>query len=75
MHRILLAVIALVMVGGCANLAKDRTVCPEYRSLRCPAGESCSMDQGRGCRVCQCNPIDQMAPVTSPDQTQPPPIR
>jgi hypothetical protein len=69
-----LALALLVGLAGCATLAKDQTVCPEYRDLRCPAGPSCSLDQARGCRVCQCNPINTMGPVSGPDQNVPPPV-
>jgi len=68
MRRLLL----LLLLGGCATLAKDESVCPEYRSLRCPAGASCSMNRERGCRVCQCDPIDKMSPVVGPDTNLPP---
>jgi hypothetical protein len=68
MRRLLL----LLVLAGCATLAKDESVCPEYRDLRCPAGATCSMDQGRSCRVCQCNPIDKMAQPESPDLNLPP---
>ena len=65
----------MLLFAGCATLAKDESVCPEFRNLRCPAGASCSMDQARGCRVCQCNPIDKMAPTDSPDINGPPVTR
>ncbi len=65
-------VLFLLVAAGCATLANDQTVCPEYRNLRCPAGASCSMDQVRACRVCQCNPIDKMAPAAEPDTNLPP---
>jgi hypothetical protein len=64
----------VVALAGCASLAKDQTVCPEYRDLRCPAGASCSMDSGRGCRVCQCNAINTLGPVSAPDENVPPPV-
>ena len=69
-----LALGLLAFLAGCASLAKDQTVCPEYRSLRCTAGTSCSLDQSRGCRVCQCNPVNGLGPISSPDQNVPPPI-
>jgi hypothetical protein len=41
---------------GCAHFqSKDQTICPEYRSQVCLAGQQCSMDEERGCRVCQCD--------------------
>ncbi len=68
-----LALLVFLALGSCAELAKDQTVCPEYRNLRCPAGATCSLDSTRQCRVCQCNAIDTMAPVTGPDTNAPPP--
>jgi hypothetical protein len=62
----------MLLLAGCATLAKDESVCPEYRNLRCPNGATCSMDRTRGCRVCQCDPIDKMSPVTGPDTNLPP---
>jgi len=73
-RSLVLLVACLGLAGGCASLANDQTVCPEYRSLRCPAGVSCSYDAGRGCRVCRCDPITEMAPVSPPDQNVPPPV-
>jgi hypothetical protein len=48
----------LWLAAGCAANKKDHTVCPEYREQRCVAGARCSMDHARGCRVCQCDPVD-----------------
>lgn len=48
-----------MLAAGCAwtkPLAHDLTVCPEYRDLRCLTAPDCSMDEKRGCRVCQCGP-------------------
>ena len=72
--RLALALLAVIAVAGCASLANDQTVCPEFRNLRCPAGPSCSFDQSRGCRVCECNPVNGMGPVSPPDQNVPPPV-
>ena len=58
--------------ASCAHHQKDRTVCPEYRELRCVAGTRCSMDQARGCRVCQCAPFDQPPEGPPDDNAQPP---
>lgn len=58
--------------AACAAHQKDRTVCPEYRDQRCVAGARCSMDHARGCRVCQCVPIDQ-PPEGAPDSNAQPP--
>lgn len=51
-----LLLVALVVAGSCATLKGDQTVCPEYRDLRCATAPECSMDDARGCRVCQCSP-------------------
>lgn len=54
-----LLLIALAgLAAGCATLKNDRTVCPEYRELRCVAGADCSMDETRGCKVCQCASVE-----------------
>lgn len=67
------AAIVLVLVSAsCAHQQKDQTVCPEYRSLRCATGTQCSMDQERGCRVCQCAPLNQLQ-EESPDSNARPP--
>lgn len=36
-------------------MKSDRTVCPEYRDLRCMTRVECSMNAARGCQVCQCS--------------------
>ena len=48
--------LVLAMFGGCASLAKSKTVCPEYRDRLCATAPECSMDRERGCQVCQCSP-------------------
>jgi hypothetical protein len=73
MRHAFLALILALVLGGCASLANDQTVCAEYRNLRCPAGTTCSMDQTRGCRVCQCNPIDKLQTTQPPDTNYLPP--
>jgi hypothetical protein len=47
---------ALLVLGACATLRGDQTVCPEHRDMRCATAPECSMDAARGCRVCQCSP-------------------
>jgi hypothetical protein len=70
--------VALVLVpcwlagASCAHQQKDRTVCPEYRNMRCVAGSRCSMDHARGCRVCQCDALDQPAEHPPDDKALPP---
>ncbi|MGC4122258.1 MAG: hypothetical protein QM765_48280 [Myxococcales bacterium] len=57
--RTIAATLPLLMsagLSGCATLKSDKTVCPEYRDLRCATAPECSMDAERGCRVCQCAP-------------------
>jgi hypothetical protein len=60
--------LTLAGAAGCATLSNDTTVCPEYRSLHCLAGAECSMDNRRGCRVCQCNAADRGQSPVPPDQ-------
>lgn len=74
--RTALAILLGTLLGACATLKNDRTVCPEYRELRCVGGAECSMDEVRGCKVCQCASMD---PETTdrqgriPDQRNPDP--
>ncbi len=63
------ALLLITPVVGCSHLKNDRTVCPEYRDLRCVGAPECSMDQERGCRVCQCGSLDPEA--TDPSGRQP----
>jgi hypothetical protein len=64
---------ALLALAACATTAKDQTICPEYRTMVCPAGATCSMDTTRGCRVCQCNAINGTEPMSPPDTPGVPP--
>lgn len=66
------AIVLVLASASCAHHKKDQTVCPEYRSLRCTGGTQCSMDQERGCRVCQCTPHNQLQ-EESPDSNARPP--
>ena len=70
---LLLAALSLASTTACATLRKDKTVCAEYREMRCATAPECSYDQGRGCRVCQCSPAGanqdgQLPSGISPDQ-------
>lgn len=56
MKHLLLVGLAGLSLAGCATLKNDRTVCPEYRGMHCATRPECSMDQARGCQVCQCQP-------------------
>lgn len=68
-----ISTIVLVLASAsCAHHKKDQTVCPEYRNMRCGSGTQCSMDQERGCRVCQCAPQNQFQ-QGSPDSNARPP--
>jgi hypothetical protein len=62
----------LLLIAACATTAKDQTICPEYRTMICPNGATCSMDTNRGCRVCECTPINQLE-GTPPDTAGVPP--
>jgi hypothetical protein len=65
-----LTVSAMLLLAACAAQFKEsRTVCPEYRDLRCATAPDCSMDRDRGCLVCQCSkPGIDLGPV--PQQTR-----
>jgi hypothetical protein len=67
------AVLAVLgTLGGCATLKGDRTVCPEYRDMRCATPPECSMDEARGCRVCQCSrPVGADSTGTLPSGVPP----
>lgn len=78
MRKVLLlgAVASLLTVTGCRalrgsfySLENDKTVCPEYRDLMCMSAVECSMDEKRGCRVCQCSPADAPAKPQPDDRT------
>ncbi len=58
-----LALAAIAALFACSHgkakpysLKNDKTICAEYRDLVCLTAEECSMDEQRGCRVCQCSP-------------------
>jgi hypothetical protein len=61
-----LLLILLIASSGCAWSKKDTSVCPEYRDQHCVAGQSCSMDATRACRVCQCDPMDHQVGASPP---------
>jgi hypothetical protein len=67
-----IAAVALI-VGACATLKSNETVCPEYRSLRCASGFDCDMDNERGCMVCTCCPADGGCSPTKPEHLPPRP--
>jgi hypothetical protein len=51
---LLLAAAAL----SCSHLrqsSRDKTLCAESRELVCLTAPDCTMDEARGCRVCQCS--------------------
>lgn len=57
---------ALLLSVGCSHFQpkKDGTICPEYRDQVCMAGQNCTMDTQRGCRVCQCTSVDDSGGFT-----------
>lgn len=59
MRAVAATILLAVSLTGCATLKSDKTVCSEYRDLRCATAPECSMDAERGCRVCQCSPAAQ----------------
>ena len=58
-RRIGMLAAMLAALAGCATMKNDKTVCAEYRGLRCASAPECSMDMARGCQVCQCSPAVQ----------------
>jgi hypothetical protein len=63
------------LLAGCAHVKNDQAVCPEYRDIRCVGEARCSYDRGRGCKVCQCQEMDEDSPAagSSPDDVSRPP--
>ncbi len=62
--------LALLAAACGPGLAKDTTICPEYRDLRCASGYTCTPDSARRCRVCQCDAM-RMEEVRPPDLPEP----
>ena len=58
----------------------DRTLCPESREMVCLTALNCTLDEARGCRVCQCStatmpggrPEDSGRDTMPRDRNQPP---
>ena len=75
MTRTAIALFAAFALGACATLRNDKTICPEYRNLRCMTAPECSMDAKRGCQVCSCSPAtvgpDRAPPSGLPPDRQP----
>jgi hypothetical protein len=67
-----IAALVFLALAACAQLRADRTVCPEFRRLRCVTGTICSFDRSRGCRVCRC---DVPFGAATADNPAPPPKR
>jgi len=82
MRKLLLAAAAAAALLACtrgARPTKDRTVCPESQDLICLTAPTCTMDEARGCRVCQCStafdqgrPESYGRPEVPRDRNQPP---
>ena len=62
----------LLALCACAHGKSDQTICPEYRTQRCLAGQQCSMDKARGCKVCQCEGVVQTGADGNPTMPDPP---
>lgn len=62
----------LIAMLSCATLKDDKTVCAEYRGMRCLAGTKCTMDKARGCQVCHCENVGQDGPDGRPALSPPP---
>ena len=50
---------------------KDKTLCEESRDLVCLTVATCTMDEARGCRVCQCSSAMQPVGGRPEDYGQP----
>ena len=71
MTRVLAILLGAAALSGCAGHLNDTSMCPESRTLRCITPLECSLDDARGCRVCQCAPAggaDPYAPNPLPDE-------
>jgi hypothetical protein len=69
MARWLIGFVWAVAAAGCGP--KHKNQCPGTTAHGCIAGEVCSFDHSRGCRVCQCRPFDQAPTGSDPDDPQP----
>jgi hypothetical protein len=66
----------LALCASCATLKDDKTVCAEYRDLRCAAATRCGLDRARGCQVCRCESVTgEVGPDGNPTVNSPPPGR
>jgi hypothetical protein len=66
------AAILVALSFGCAHGKSDETICPEYRGQRCVAGQECTLDKDRGCKVCRCENAGQTGPDGNPTLPDPP---
>jgi hypothetical protein len=64
---LLLAAAAAAAALSCSHFqsTSDRTLCSESREMVCLTTLDCTMDDARGCRVCQCS--SAMAPSSRSD--------
>jgi hypothetical protein len=69
MARWLIGIAVAVAAAGCGP--KHKNQCAGTTPQGCVAGEVCSFDHSRGCRVCQCRPFDQGPMGNDPDDLQP----
>jgi hypothetical protein len=80
MRRLLLVAAFLALSCSHFQNTKDRTLCPESREMVCLTVQDCTMDETRGCRVCQCSaatpvgsrPEDYGQPATPRDRNRAP---
>lgn len=66
------ALLASLLALGCAHVKEDKTVCAEYRGMRCLAGAVCAMDKARGCQVCHCESVAPQGRDGNPTLSPPP---
>jgi hypothetical protein len=74
--RSLLAAISLTLAALAGGCTKPRpTQCPGSTNQRCVGEQVCTFDEGQGCHVCQCEPLDSELDAPGPDDRgQPPPM-
>ncbi|MEZ4364712.1 MAG: hypothetical protein R2939_00325 [Kofleriaceae bacterium] len=74
MRALLLCLAVAAAATACTRRNPDQ--CPGTMPAGCVAGEVCTFDEARGCRVCQCEPLDNQPGTYDPDdRSQPPDTR
>ena len=73
-RSVVFGMFAVAVGRGCT---KPRgTACPAPPAIPCVGEEVCTFDEGQGCHVCQCEPLDDELDGPGPDdRSQPPETR